>query len=145
MLLALELDGRLITESDQSLLGLEHAFGPLGNRLEQPHRLKLRHLERQLFRAWCQWLCTPGVSLKQEQACKEQFQVIAPMMEQQIKVEERQWLDPASNTPNSPRSGCSDVVFIPHSKADTTGESTSRAVDRLLRMHKWLSPEAKSR
>lgn len=114
MLPALELDGRLITESDQILLALEHAFGPLGNRLEQPHTLKLRHLERQLFRAWCQWLCTPGLSLKQEQACKEQFQVIARMMEQQLKVEEGPWLDPTSNTPNSSPPGSADVVFIPY-------------------------------
>ena len=62
MLPALELDGRLITESDQILLELENTFGPLGISLVEPKSLELRHLERQLFRAWCQWLCVPNQS-----------------------------------------------------------------------------------
>ncbi len=54
---ALELDGRLITESDQILLELEQCFGPLGAGLQEPEVRELRGLERELFRAWCVWLC----------------------------------------------------------------------------------------
>ena len=57
MLPALVLDGRLITESDRILAALEEAFGPLGARLDDPAVQRLRQLERDLFRAWCGWLC----------------------------------------------------------------------------------------
>ena len=57
MLPALELDGRLITESDVILAELERAFGPLARGLSDPDVFPLRQLERRLFRAWCQWLC----------------------------------------------------------------------------------------
>ena len=60
MLPALQLDGALVTESDVILAKLEAAFGPLaGQRLAAPEVLPLRRLERELFRAWCEWLCYP--------------------------------------------------------------------------------------
>jgi glutathione S-transferase len=59
MLPALELDGRLITESDRLLEALEAAFGPLGAGMGDGRVVPLRQLERQLFRAWCDWLCQP--------------------------------------------------------------------------------------
>ncbi len=59
MLPALDLDGTLITESDDILGALEQAFGPLVWGLQHPTVLPLRRLERQLFRAWCNWLCYP--------------------------------------------------------------------------------------
>ncbi|MBD2001536.1 glutathione S-transferase family protein [Leptolyngbya sp. FACHB-541] len=72
MLPALELDGRLTTESDDILLALERAFGPLGQGLEDSRVLPLRQLERLLFRAWCSWLCYPS-SPPQEQRSRQQF------------------------------------------------------------------------
>jgi glutathione S-transferase len=53
MLPALEVDGRLITESDRILEALEQAFGPLGPGMGDAQVLPLRQLERVLFRAWC--------------------------------------------------------------------------------------------
>ena len=53
MLPALELDGRLITESDRILEALEHAFGALGAGMHDKRVRRLRELERLLFRAWC--------------------------------------------------------------------------------------------
>ncbi|MBD1909840.1 MULTISPECIES: glutathione S-transferase family protein [unclassified Leptolyngbya] len=73
MLPALELDGRLITESDDILLALERAFGPLGQGMGSPAVLPLRRLERLLFRAWCNWLCYPASSPRQEQRNREIF------------------------------------------------------------------------
>lgn len=72
MLPALELDDRLITESDDILIALEQAFGPLELGMKHPKVLPLRQLERLLFRAWCSWLCYPA-SLGQEKANREQF------------------------------------------------------------------------
>jgi glutathione S-transferase len=73
MLPALELDRRLITESDDILLALEQVFGPLTRGMEDPAVIPLRRLERLLFRAWCSWLCYPAMSARQEQHNREQF------------------------------------------------------------------------
>ncbi|RCL52746.1 MAG: glutathione S-transferase [Synechococcus sp. MED-G71] len=60
MLPALAIDGQVITESDRILLALEQCFGPLGASLEDERVVSLRRLERDLFGAWCTWLCYPG-------------------------------------------------------------------------------------
>merc|ERR1719502_851981 len=56
MLPALELDGEIITESDDILVALEGEFGPLYKSMRDRDVVPLRKLERALFRAWCQWL-----------------------------------------------------------------------------------------
>ncbi|NJN75591.1 MAG: glutathione S-transferase family protein [Synechococcaceae cyanobacterium RL_1_2] len=81
MLPALELDGKLITESDVILLALEQAFGPLGAPMESPEVMALRNLERQLFRAWCTWLCYPSRSPQQDEANREQFKSVVQLVE----------------------------------------------------------------
>ena len=81
MLPALELDGRLITESDRILEALEAAFAPLGLAMNDAAVLPLRQLERLLFRAWCQWLCSPGLRPAQEEAARANFQRIAGKFE----------------------------------------------------------------
>lgn len=76
MLPALELDGRIITESDDILMALEQTFGslePLGYGMQHPSVLPLRQLERLLFRAWCGWLCQPSGWFGQEKNNRQQF------------------------------------------------------------------------
>lgn len=73
MLPALEIDGHVVTESDDILAVLEASFGPVGAPMAKitPYR----KLERQLFRAWCQWLCYPARDAREEahnKACFEQ-------------------------------------------------------------------------
>jgi glutathione S-transferase len=106
MLPALELDGRMITESDDILIALEQVFGALGEGMESPAVLPLRRLERLLFRAWCSWLCYPVVSPQQEQRHREQF----------IKVVEKVEFALAS-TPSPyflAEFGTADVIFTPY-------------------------------
>jgi len=74
MLPAVELDGRLITESDRILLELERAFAPLGVSLQQSEQVELRRLERDLFRAWCGWLCQPSRDRAEEQGRQAGFE-----------------------------------------------------------------------
>ncbi|MDX2231917.1 MAG: glutathione S-transferase family protein [Leptolyngbyaceae cyanobacterium bins.349] len=81
MLPALELDGRMITESDDILLALEQTFGPLVHSLEAATVMPLRRLERLLFRAWCTWLCYPASSPRQEQANRDQFREVVSKVE----------------------------------------------------------------
>ncbi len=84
MLPALKLDGRMITESDDILMALENAFGPLGPGMQDPAVLPLRQLERLLFRAWCGWLCQPARWFRQEQQRKADFLEIVAQVEQAL-------------------------------------------------------------
>ncbi|WP_399236092.1 MULTISPECIES: glutathione S-transferase family protein [Synechococcales] len=86
MLPALELDGRLITESDLILQALEAAFGPLGAAMNAPEVLPLRQLERSLFRAWCQWLCVPSSSERQEASAERSFDQVASKVDSALNI-----------------------------------------------------------
>lgn len=80
MLPALELKGRVITESDDILIALEKEFGPLGKGMQDPAVMPLRQLERLLFRAWCTWLCYPSRP-RQDQRNREQFVSVVEKVE----------------------------------------------------------------
>jgi len=86
MLPALSIDGQMITESDVILLALERSFGLLGGAngrsIQDPEVLLLRQLERDLFRAWCSWLCSPGQELSGERLFDSQMQRMATALEQ---------------------------------------------------------------
>ncbi len=106
MLPAVELDGRLITESDDILISLERAFGPLVLGMKDPQVMPLRKLERLLFRAWCSWLCYPARSSKEEQGNKEQFVKVVGMVEEAL-----------ASTPGPyflEEFGTADVIFTPY-------------------------------
>jgi glutathione S-transferase len=85
MLPALELDGQIITESDDILLALERAFGPLGLGMTAPQVLPMRQLERLLFRAWCSWLCYPSQSEQQDTQNRRQFEKIVALVEEALQ------------------------------------------------------------
>jgi glutathione S-transferase len=106
MLPALELDGRLITESDRILEALEQAFGPLGAGMEDGRVRPLRALERTLFRAWCEWLCWPhdNASAPRAQAA---FQRVAGAMEQALDAEGGPFFLGRTLT-------TADLVFVPY-------------------------------
>ena len=112
MLPALELDGRLLTESDRILEALERTFGPVGVPMGDRRVRALRDLERLLFRAWCIWLCTPGLNERQERQARDQFQVVARQMEDALAAGGGSWLDPES--PGGATPGTADLVFIPY-------------------------------
>lgn len=77
MLPAIELSGQIMTESDDILIRLETEFGPLGTKsLTHKTSLRLRQLERNLFRAWCEWLCYPSRNATREQDCKLRFEEV---------------------------------------------------------------------
>jgi glutathione S-transferase len=106
MLPAIELDNRLITESDDILIALEQAFGALGQGMEDPTVLPLRRLERLLFRAWCTWLCYPVLSSQQERRNREQFIEVVGDVEEAL-----------ARTPGSyflEEFGTADVIFTPY-------------------------------
>lgn len=104
MLPALELDGKMITESDDILAALEAAYGPLGKPMRSitPYR----QLERQLFRAWCQWLCYPARSAAEENQNRKRFEgVLVAVDEALASTEGPFFLEDFS---------LADVIFIPY-------------------------------
>ena len=106
MLPALELDGRIITESDDILIALEREFGALGKGMTDPQVFSLRQLERLLFRAWCAWLCRPSNSAREEQRNREQFTGVVAMVEEAL-----------ASTPGDyflAEFGTADVIFTPY-------------------------------
>lgn len=111
MLPALELNGRLITESDEILAALESRFGPLGLPMNSPEARRLRQLERLLFQAWCLWLCRPGLGSGADQRAGAQFRQIAQRFEQELQRQEGPWLD-GTTTGDGP--GTVDLVFVPY-------------------------------
>ena len=67
MLPAIQIDGLTISESDDIIYALENVYGPLnGQSMEDNDVLVMRNLERQLFSAWCQYLCLQKNSEQQE-------------------------------------------------------------------------------
>ena len=106
MLPAIELDGRIITESDDILIALEQVFGPLGPGMKDPTVLPLRRLERLLFGAWCAWLCRPSGSSREEQRTRDRFTEVVAMVEEVL-----------GNTPGPyflDQFGTADVIFTPY-------------------------------
>jgi glutathione S-transferase len=106
MLPAIALDGKIITESDDILLALEQSFGSLGLGMTDPQVIPIRRLERTLFRAWCEWLCRPLTSARQEQRYREQFGEVMTKVEEVL-----------GNTPSSyflDDFGTADVIFTPY-------------------------------
>jgi glutathione S-transferase len=106
MLPALELDGRIITESDDILIALERAFGPLSLGMTDSAVRPLRQLERLLFRVWCAWLCYPTRSSQEDQRSREQFTAVVAQIEAAL-----------SRTPGPyflEHFGTADVIFTPY-------------------------------
>jgi glutathione S-transferase len=106
MLPALELDGKIITESDDILMALEQAFGPLEWPMTNPLVLPLRRLERLLFRAWCNWLCSPSNTLREEESKQDQFTKIVAMVEDALAAAPGPFFLEKFST--------ADIVFIPY-------------------------------
>jgi glutathione S-transferase len=106
MLPALELDGRIITESDDILIALERAFGPLGLGMTDPAVRPLRQLERLLFRVWCAWLCYPTRSVKEDQRSREQFAGVVAQVEAALSQ--------TSGPYFLEDFGTADIVFTPY-------------------------------
>ncbi|WP_373540506.1 glutathione S-transferase family protein [Chamaesiphon sp.] len=106
MLPAVELDGRIVTESDDILLALEDAFGAVGAGMRDPRVMPLRQLERLLFRGWCSWLCRPASSVRAEQQNRSQFIEIVAMVEAAL-----------ASTPGAyflAQFSTADIIFTPY-------------------------------
>ncbi|MGY6530755.1 MAG: glutathione S-transferase family protein [Cyanobacterium sp.] len=106
MLPALELDGKIITESDDILIALEQTFGVLKFGMEDKNVLPLRKLERLLFRAWCTWLCYPTILPQQEANNRKQFIQVVKKVENALTQTPSPYFLQEFST--------ADVIFTPY-------------------------------
>ena len=111
---AIEIDNNLYTESDQIIFELEKIFGPLGQGIIDPRIIELRQLERNLFRAWCIWLCQPSLFKSQEMIRQKEFQELAKKMELVIKNNSNRFLDTNNISKDLNMPGTIDIIFIPY-------------------------------
>jgi glutathione S-transferase len=133
MLPALELDGRLITESDRILEILEIGFGELRYAMGHPAVVPLRRLERLLFRAWCQWLCFPHDTAVRESQAERTFDRIAGEFDRELERRSGPFLLGDFST--------ADLVFIPY--VERMNASLAYYKGYLLRhrhpaIHRWF-------
>jgi glutathione S-transferase len=106
MLPAIELDERIITESDDILIALEQVYGSLNYSMSDRQVIPLRQLERLLFRAWCNWLCYPAMLPGADKRNREQFTGVVAMVEEALaETPSPYFLDDFSTA---------DVVFTPY-------------------------------
>lgn len=106
MLPAIELDGHIITESDDILIALEQVYGVLKYGMKDSIVMPLRQLERLLFRAWCAWLCYPARLPGAEKRNREQFTDVVEMVEAALaNTTSPYFLDDFSTA---------DVIFTPY-------------------------------
>ncbi|MEL6438226.1 MAG: glutathione S-transferase family protein [Cyanobacteria bacterium J06621_8] len=106
MLPAVELDGQIITESDDILIALERVFGVSYLGMEDPRVLALRRLERILFSAWCGWLCRRGIFPGQEKASRQQFLKAVAMVEEALAATPGAYFLEEFST--------ADIIFTPY-------------------------------
>jgi len=106
MLPALALDRQIITESDDILMALEAAFGPVQYGMQDLAVLPLRQLERQLFRAWCGWLCQPAGWFRQESSNRRQFVSVVEQVESALEQTAGPYFLDAFST--------ADIIFTPY-------------------------------
>ena len=106
MLPALQIDDRIVTESDDILMALEQIYGVLTYGMTHPSVIPLRQLERLLFRAWCGWLCYPAMLPGADKRNRQQFEGVVAMVE-----------DALAQTPSPyflDKFSTADVVFTPY-------------------------------
>merc|ERR1711865_586927 len=106
MLPAIELDGEVVTESDEILVRLEQAFGPLHRSINDSSVVPFRQLERQLFGAWCQWLCRPSRSVSEEKRNLAVFLEVLQMVDKALGQTDGPWM--------LEEFSIADVVFVPY-------------------------------
>jgi len=107
MLPALSIDGKILTESDNILISLENEFGTVGKGMKDALVTPLRKMERTLFQAWCQWLCNPARSEREETSNEESFSRVANIVNLELgKTSGPYFLGEELST--------ADIIFTPY-------------------------------
>ncbi len=111
---AIELNGEIITESDNIITFLENEFGTLGSSLLSKDIHEARNLEREIFRSWCNWLCRKNFSFLDESFSKNKFRESISKLEQILSSSKTGFIDSPRNDSKNFEPGTGDIIFIPY-------------------------------
>jgi len=111
---AVELDGKIITESDEIIYFLEKEYGLLGTSINSTEFQETRMIERNIFRSWCEWLCRRNPMFSSIDKRKINFKRSLEKLENLLKKSGTGLIDPFFDSNGIMRPGTGDVIFIPY-------------------------------
>ncbi len=111
---AIEFKGQVITESDDIIAFLENEFGALGSFIISSHLIKIRELEREIFRSWCNWLCRESFNFIDNSFRKKRFKESISKLDEILSKSKSGFIDPSVSNTGDKEPGVGDIIFIPY-------------------------------
>tara|TARA_Y100000589_G_scaffold14617_1_gene11854 strand:+ start:469 stop:1692 length:1224 start_codon:yes stop_codon:yes gene_type:complete len=111
---AIELNGKIITESDDIIYFLEKEYGFLGTSINASEFQETRIIERDIFRNWCEWLCRKSSIFSPIDNRKMNFKQSLQRLESLLEKSETGLIDPFYDSSGILRPGTGDIIFIPY-------------------------------
>ena len=111
---AIEFKGQVITESDDIIAFLENAFGALGSFITSSNLIKIRELEREIFRSWCNWLCRESFNFIDNSFRKKRFKESISKFDEILSRSKSGFVDPSVSNTGVIEPGVGDVIFVPY-------------------------------
>jgi len=111
---AIEFKGQVITESDDIIAFLENEFGALGSFITSNHLIKIRELEREIFKSWCNWLCRESFNFIENSIRKKRFKESISKLDEILSRSKSGFVDPSVSNTGEIGPGVGDVIFIPY-------------------------------
>ena len=111
---AIEFKGQVISESDQIISFLEKEFGVLGSAIFSFKLEKIRKIEREIFRAWCDWLCRENIIFMARKLKETSLRKALEKLEDILNTSSTGFIDPIEDNRNEIKPGTGDIIFIPY-------------------------------
>ncbi len=111
---AVELNGKIITESDNIIYFLEKEYGFLGSSISDIQFQKIRKIERDIFKAWCEWLCREQSIFYPNKSRESKLRNNLKDLEDLLKNSITGYIDPHFDADGIIRPGTGDIIFIPY-------------------------------
>jgi len=111
---AIELNGQIITESDNIIDFLEKEYGALGTSIYSNKLAKIRKIERDIFRSWCEWLCRNNFFKFDNVLKKNNMIKNLEELEQLLSYSSSGFIDPVNLSQDKVQPGTGDIIFIPY-------------------------------
>ena len=111
---AIEFNGQIITESDNIIDFLEKQYGALGSSIYSNKLAKIRKIERDIFRSWCEWLCRKKFFKFDNVLKKNNMIKSLEELEQLLSHSNSGFIDPVNLSLDKGQPGTGDIIFIPY-------------------------------
>ena len=111
---AIELHGQIISESDNIIDFLEKEYGALGSSIYSNKLAKIRKIERNIFRSWCDWLCVNNFFDFNNNHKKNNMIKNLEELEKLLSNSSSGFIDPVNFSINKVHPGTGDIIFIPY-------------------------------